>query len=153
MSAFDPQAFLDAQQTEVNERRPPLPEGTYTAVIGLPVPKTGTITKGDKAGDPWLQMAVPLEVQIPPELRGTTYGETFKLTDGVFIDMLPGGKGIDNAPGRNRQQKAYREATGLNVAGQPFAWRMVEGKVVKIVIKHELYQEQIQERISAIMPA
>ena len=49
-SAFDPQAFLDAQTSEVNERRIPLPtenpadeNGLYTAVVGEIGTASGTI--------------------------------------------------------------------------------------------------------------
>ena len=41
----------------------------------------------------------------------------------------------------------------MNKAGETFAWRMLQGKVVKVKVKHELYQDAVQERISAILPS
>ena len=158
MSQFDPQAFLDAQQNEVNEKRPPLPtenpdspDGLFTAVIGEISTATGIIGKGDKQGQPWLSMIVPLRIQVPASVQGIGLPPEITLTDRAFLDLTPQGS-IDNGKGKNRQQRAYREATGMNRAGEAFAWRMLQGKVVKVKIAHELYQEQIQERVAAVLP-
>lgn len=158
MSQFDPQAFLDAQQNEVNEKRPPLPtenpdspDGLFMAVIGEISTATGTIGKGDKAGQPWISMIVPLRIQVPAAVQGIGLPPEITLTDRAFLDLTAQGT-IDNSKGKNRQQRAYREATDLNRPGEPFAWRMLQGKVVKVKIAHELYQEQIQERVAAVLP-
>lgn len=158
MSQFDPQTFLDAQQNEVNEKRPPLPtenpdspDGLFTAVIGEISTATGTIGKGDKQGQPWLSMIVPLRIQVPAAVQGIGLPPEITLTDRAFLDLTAQG-GIDNSKGKNRQQRAYREATGMNRPGEPFAWRMLQGKVVKVKISHELYNEQIQERVAAVLP-
>jgi len=158
-SAFDPQAFLDAQQTEVNEKRPPVPaenpgdaNGCYTAVIGEIKTDSGTIGKGDRIGKPWISMVVPLRLQIPSELQASGLPPEMTLTDRVFLDLTDQG-GIDNSKGKNRGQRAYRDATGTNVPGQPFAWRQLQGKVVKVKVAHELYEGNIQERVAQILPA
>ena len=158
-SQFDPAKFLDAQQTEVNEKRPPLPvenpdatDGMYVAVIGEITAESGTIGKGERTGQPWLSMVVPLRLQVPAAVQALGLPPELTLTDRAFIDLTPQGS-IDNAKGKNRQQRAYREATGTNKAGEAFAWRMLQGKVVKVKINHELYNEQIQERVGAILPS
>ncbi len=161
MPNFDPNQFLDAQQTEVNEKRPPLPvenpeaeDGLYIAQIGEIKTDSGTIGKGDRTGEPWVSVLVPLKIDVPPQLRDALkLPPQLTLTDRVFLDLLPSGAGIDNAPGKNRGQKNYREATGMNVAGEAFAWRMLSGKVVKLKITHEMYQEAIQERIAGVFAA
>lgn len=157
-SQFDPNVFLDAQQTEINEKRPPLPtenpedaNGLYTAVIGEIKTDAGTIGKGDRVGQPWVSMLVPLRIQVPAAVQGLGLPPELTLTDRAFLDLTPQG-GIDNAPGKNRQQRAYRDACDLNKPGEPFAWRMLTGRVVKVKINHELYQEAIQERVSAVLP-
>lgn len=157
-SAFDPNVFLDAQQTEVNEKRPPLPtenpddaNGLYTAVIGEIKTDAGTIGKGDRVGQPWVSMLVPLRIQVPAAVQGLGLPPELTLTDRAFLDLTPQG-GIDNAPGKNRQQRAYRDACDLNKPGEPFAWRMLTGRVVKVKVSHELYQETIQERVSNVLP-
>lgn len=157
-SAFDPNVFLDAQQTEVNEKRPPVPtenpddsNGLYTAVIGEIKADSGTIGKGDRAGQPWISMVVPLRIQVPSAIQALGIPPELTITDRAFLDLTPSG-GIDNSKGKNRQQKAYRDACDLNKPGEPFAWRMLQGRVVKVKIAHELYNEQIQEKIAAVLP-
>lgn len=158
-SAFDPNVFLDAQQTEVNEKRPPLPtenpddpNGLYTAVIGEIKTDAGTIGKGDRTGQPWVSMVIPLRIQVPGVIQALGLPEELTITDRAFLDLTPQG-GIDNAKGKNRQQRAYRDATGTNVPGEAFAWRMLTGRVVKVKIAHELYQESLQEKVAAILPS
>lgn len=155
MSAFDPVAFLEAEFDEPNEKRPPLPEdnpahgnGYYLATIGDIDTKQGH--KDDK---PWMCVLVPLTIDVPPQLRESLrLPDTLKLTDRVFIDMTEQGT-IDNAPGKNRGQRMYRESTGMNEKGVSFSWRKLPGRTVAVKIKHELYQGAVQEKISGVFKA
>ena len=162
-SGFDPNLFLDATVTETNEKRPPLPEenpaspdGLYTAVIGEVKMNSGTYDKGERIGQPWLQAVVDLQIEVPQQVQdgiGLKLEKgTLRFTDRPFIDLTPQ-KTIDNAKGKNRAQKRYREAVDLNKPGDSFAWRMLTGRVVKVKIKHELYDGQIQERIDNVLKA
>jgi len=161
VSAFDPNAFLEAQITEVTERRAPLPEhnpstpdGLYTAVVGAPtVGGTGTIGKGDKMGQPWLQMVIPLSIEVPAEFQTSLkLPAVLKISDRPFINLTAAGT-IDNTPGANMRMKAYRDATGMNNPGDAFSWRKLEGQVVKVKIKHEMYEDTIRENISQVLKA
>lgn len=158
-SQFDPNTFLDAQQTEANTKRPPLPtenpadtNGLYLAVIGEIKTDSGIIGKGDRTGQTWISMVIPLRLQLPAELQAGGLPPELTITDRAFLDLTPQGS-IDNAKGKNRSQRAYRDACGLNEPGVPFAWRMLQGRMVKVKIAHELYQEAIQERVAQILPA
>jgi hypothetical protein len=158
-SQFDPNVFLDAQVTEVNEKRPPLPtenpedpNGLYVAVIGEIKTDSGTIGKGDRIGQPWISMVIPLRIQVPAAVQGLGLPPELTLTDRAFLDLTPQG-GLDNSKGKNRQQRAYRDATGMNVPGVPFAWRMLQGRTVKVKVTHELYEGNIQERPAQILPS
>jgi len=158
-SQFDPSVFLDAQVTEVNEKRPPLPtenpdheNGLYLAVIGEITTSSGTIGKGDNAGKPWVSMVIPLRLQIPPSVQGLGIPPELTLSDRAFLDLTAQGA-LDNSKGKNRRQKDYREATGTNVAGVPWAWRQLQGKTVRVKVQHELYNDAIQERVGAILPS
>ena len=143
-SIFDPSIFLDAQITEVNERRelldvqnPESPDGLYTAIIGEVKTDSGTIGKGDRAGQPWMSMMVPLKVQVPASMQSAKkLPPELTFTDRVFIDLTPDGRGIDNSPGKNRGQKHYREICDLNKPGDVFAWRMLTGRPVKVRLVH-----------------
>lgn len=144
MSAFDPNLFLSAQQTEVNERRPLIPtenpaspDGLYTAVIGDIKTDSGTISKGDRTGQPWLSIIVPLKLEVPQQLQDSLgLPPQLQLTDRVFIDLTPDGRGIDNGKGRNLHQKAYRDALDMNKAGESFSWLMTQGRPVKVRVTH-----------------
>jgi hypothetical protein len=160
VSAFDPNQFLEATTTEVNERRNPLPtenpadaNGCYTAVIGEIKTDSGVIGKGDRIGQPWVSMLIPLKLEIPAEIQqALKLDSSFTLVDRAFLDLTPQGQ-EDNGPGKSRQKKAYRDATGQNAPGEPFAWRMLTGKVVKVKIAHEMYNGFPVEKIAAILPA
>lgn len=152
-SAFDPQAFLDATIDTPNEKRPPLPvenpaspDGLYTAIIG-----EVKMNSGEKDGKVWLQAAVPLTIDVPGQLQDALHlRPQLTLTDRVFIDLTPQGT-IDGAPGANRRQRLYRDATNLNNPGDKFSWRMLQGKVVKVKVSHELYNDAIQERVANVL--
>lgn len=157
-SAFDPNTFLDAQVNEVNEKRPPLPtenpedpNGLYTAVIGEIKTDTGIVSKGDNAGKPWVSMVIPLRVQVPASVQGLGLPAELTLTDRAFLDLTPQG-GLDNSKGKNRAQRNYRDACDLNKPGEPFAWRMLQGRVVKVKVAHELYNETLQEKVGSVLP-
>lgn len=155
MSQFDPTTFLDTEFDDPNEKRPPLPVenpshplGYYLAQIGSPEPKTG-----EKDGKPWMSISLPLTIEISQQLQDSLkLPEKLRLTDRVFIDMTEQGT-IDNAPGKNRGQRMYREATGMNAKGVPFSWRKLEGRTVAIKMKHEIYQGTIQERVDGVFKA
>ena len=149
-----------SQITEVNEKRPPLPtynpataDGLYTAVIGEVKMTAGTIEKGERTGQPWLSAVIPLVIDVPQQLRDSLkLSATLILTDRAFLDLTPAGS-LDNSPGRNRRQKAYRDATDLNKPGDVFSWRMLQGRVVKVKIDHEMYEGLPVDRVGALLKA
>lgn len=157
-SSFDPKLFLQAQVTEVNEKRPPLPaenpaspDGCYTSLMGEPVTDTGVIGKGDRTGEMWLSIAVPHRIEVPQQLQDSLKLQpVVVITDRVFIDLTPQ-KTIDNAPGRNRRQRLYREALDLNKTGDVWSWMKVQGQAIKVKIEHEVYQGEPQDRIGALL--
>jgi len=159
VSPFDPSVFLDAQVTEVNEKRPTLPienpaspDGCYTAMIGDIEAKSGTVQKqGERFGQPWAMAVVKLKITIPPELQAIGLPAELTITDRPMLDLTPQGA-LDNSKGKNNAQRVYRDATGMNKPGEVFAWRMLSGRPVKVKIKHEMYEGNIQERIGAILP-
>lgn len=165
-SGFDPQQFLDAQTTEVNTRRPPLPvmnpedkDGAYHAVIKNVEMVTGTIGKGERVGQPWMQAIVQLDVQVPQSVQDAIGIKlekgTITLTERPMIDLLMGPQGqimgIDNSTGKNRRQRQYREALDLNKPGDSWSWRKAIGQPIKVKVEHEVYLGEIQERVGSIL--
>ncbi len=113
-SSFDPNVFLHAQTTESNEKRPPLPaenpgaeDALYTAVIGEIKTATGTIEKGDRAGQPWVSMLVPLRIQVPPEVQAIGLSPELTLTDRVFLDLTPQGARVGDAAEQDGEGQAH----------------------------------------------
>ncbi len=158
MSQFDPATFLHATTTEAATRRPLIPtenpaddNGLYQAVIGEVTMASGIIGKGDRAGQPWVQAVIPLRIQLPPEVQALVGGQSeLTITDRPMLDTVNGA--LDWTVGKNRGLRTYREATGLNVKGEPFSIAMLGGKMVKVKITHEEYQGNFNEKFKAVFP-
>jgi len=153
ISNFDPSAFLDATTTEVNSKRNPIPAGTdVVAIIGEPKARTWT-GKADpsKSG---IVVDVPLEIDLSayPELAAHVGLSKVTLTDGLMLDTTESG-GIDNSPGKNGKLRRYREALGLNEAGQPFSFRMMQGRMIKVKVKHRTYEGEIYDEVDSVAKA
>jgi hypothetical protein len=153
ISNFDPSAFLDATTTEVNTKRNPIPAGTdVVAIIGEPKARTW-VGKADptKSG---IVVDVPLEIDLSayPELAAHVGLSKVTLTDGLMLDTTESG-GIDNSPGKNGKLRRYREALGLNEAGQPFSFRMMQGRMIKVKVKHRTYEGEIYDEVDSVAKA
>lgn len=148
-TAFDPQSFLDAQITEPTEKRPPLPVGDYTAVIGEITARAWQgKTDPTKSGIAW---DIPLTLQIPAEIQqemGVAI-DTLTMKDSVMLDLTESGT-IDNGVGKNRRLRNYREATNMNKPGDAFSARKMVGQVVLVKVKHELYEDNIMEKVAGV---
>lgn len=151
-SIFDPTTYLDATLETPTEKRPPLPVGDYTAVIGEVTARAWQGRKDpSKSGIAW---DVPLTLEIPADIQASLGlpVATLQLTDSVMLDLTDGGL-IDNGPGRNRRLRMYREAVDLNKAGDTFSARLMQGKVVKVKLYHEEWEGSLQERVAGVAKA
>ena len=153
MSNFDPSSFLDASITEPTTRRNPIPAGIdVIAVVGEPKARTWTgradPTKGGVVVD------VPLEIDLTasPELMAQVGSPKVTLTDGIMLDTTPNG-GIDNSPGKNGKLRRYREALGMNNPGEAFSFRAMQGRMIKVKIKHEPYEGEIYDKVDSVAKA
>lgn len=137
MSQFDVDSFLDAQTTEAASKRAPLPAGSeYLGTIGEPVARSG-----EKDGKQWAAMDFPIQLDAN--------GDTVTLKYGTFVDVSDSG-GLDWSPGRNSGLRRLREATGLNEKGKPFSVRMLQGRQVRVKIKHRIYEGEIYDEIGSV---
>jgi len=152
MSMFNPDTFLDATIEAPTEKRPPLPAGDYTAVIGEVKSRAWQGKKDPtKSGIAW---DIPLTLEIPADVQ-TQLGlqqPTITLTDSIMLDLTDAGT-IDNSPGKNRGLRNYREALDMNKAGDVFSARKMTGQAVRVKVKHELYEDQIMERVGGVARA
>ena len=148
-SSFDPSLFLDASISEPTVKRPPLPVGDYLGVIGEVTARNWTGKKDpSKSGVAW---DVPLVIEVPAEVQASLglISSTLQFKDSIMLDLTPN-NALDNAPGRNGGLRRYREACDLNKPGDSFSARQMTGKVVKVKITHELYNDEIMERVSGV---
>lgn len=149
MSQFDPATFLDATITEPCVKRPPLPVGDYTGVIGEVTSRAWTgktdPTKSGIALDVAITLEIPAEVQA--ELGLTM--STLSMKDSIMLDLTAAG-GMDLSPGKNGRLRQYREAIDMNKAGDSFSPRAMTGQVITVKINHEIYMDEPKERIQGV---
>lgn len=146
---FDPQQFLDQETTEELAKRPPLPVGDYRATIGAVtcIPWQG-VKDPSKSG---LKYVVPLKIVVPADTQQQLglNQDTIQLTDGIMLDVTEGGA-LDYAPGKNSGLRRYREALDMNKKGEVFSARKMEGRMLTVRIKHDIWNGEIQERIDGV---
>lgn len=148
---FDPQAYLEITIEQPTEKRPPLPPGDYTAVIGeVRARRWQGKEDPSKAGIAW---DVPLTVEVPLGLQeAMSLPPQVVLTDSCMLDLTPQGL-FDNSVGKNRRVRTYREALDMNKAGDVFGPRLMQGRVITVKIEHELYQNEPVERVRSVARA
>lgn len=146
MSTFDPQSFLDATMDEPLTKRPPINPGSYSAVIGEPKTRAWQSKDGSKSG---IALDVPLEISLDAN-EATRVGQpTVVISDSVMLDLTENGA-LETAPGKNRKLRNYREALNLNNPGDKFSFRMLQGRPIKVAVKHDAVDGEVYERVGAV---
>lgn len=146
---FDPAAFIDLPVEAPFEKRPPLPIGDYTATIqdvtARPWQGKADPTKSGMAYD------IVLVLEVPEAVRAATgmASPTITLKDSIMLDLTESGA-LDTAPGRNRQLRNYREALDMNKAGEVFRARNMIGRLLRVKVSHEIYQDAPVERVAGV---
>lgn len=144
-NTFDAEQFLNITVDSPFIDRIPLPVGDYTAIVGTIKPRTWVSKKDAKSG---IALDIPLVVDVPAEAQQSCgFGPTTQLTDSAIIDLAESGAGFDFSPGKNRVLKEYREAIDLNKPGEKFSLPMLQGKVIRIRVTHDVYEGKPREKI------
>jgi hypothetical protein len=130
---FDPNTFLDMTTTDAN------------STVSIPVPVAEYIGIIDEVkARPWQSKDDPSKAGMALDVLWSVDDEGVKqllerdkvvVKQGLMLDMTESG-GLDMGKGKNVQLGRLREATGLNAPGQPFGFRMLEGRMAKIRVKH-----------------
>ncbi len=130
-SAFNPQMLLDATTTEQGSLvKVPVPQGTHLSVIE----KVGISNGTGKDGREWVRLDVQYNIDSA-DVKNALGRDKVVLTQGIMLDRKPDGA-LDYSKGKNVTLNRLRESVGLNEAGKPFAFRMLEGKPLNIVVTH-----------------
>ena len=132
---FDANNFMSAVYEEANDtKRTPCPAGEFQAMIDKVEPKSGTIGKGERQGQTWAGLNVSYSIQDPSVLA-LVGRDKVVVTDLIMLDLTPSG-GLDMSTGKNIGLGRLREACNLNQKGQPFSPMMLNGRFVKVSVKH-----------------
>lgn len=152
-SVFDPNSFLDATTTEASVKRPPIPAGTdLVATITKVVGRAWTGKKDPTQSGVAVDLTLEFDLTQNANVRQLVGLDKVQIVDGIMLDRTEGGA-IDFSPGKNGKLRRYREALGLNVAGEPFSIRAMEGRLVKAKIKHDIYEGDTYDKIDSVAKA
>jgi hypothetical protein len=154
-SSFDPTVFLDATTTDAFTRRPPLPANAeFIGMIGEPKTRQ---TKGTKETNKdeiytWLDLPITIDLNAYPQVHSSLNVDQVTLTYGVRLDITPSGT-LDGSTGKNGGLRQLRDALGMNVAGQAFNIRMMQGRQIRVKISHRTYQGDVFDQIDSVAKA
>lgn len=70
------------------------------------------------------------------EVRRICDREKVTVRQSIIVDVSADGRGFDMGKGKNVGLNRVRDAVGQNVPGQPWAPSMLEGRVLKVKVKH-----------------
>jgi len=145
--SFDPSSFLDATFTDAFDTTfEPIPVGEYPATIDSLKFANGVSDKG-----PWARIDITWALD-DPSLAERLGRKKILCRQSIMLDLLDSG-GLDAGKGRNISLGKLRDALGLNVAGQPFSFRMLEGRSAKVSVTQRLWQDKIQNDIKDVARA
>lgn len=138
-SAFDPSSFLDTTTTDALTRRPPIPAGKeLLGIIGEPKPRQSQGKKDPNATYTFLDLPVEFDLASQdPNLAAQIGQDKVTLTYGFMIDITASG-GLDTSAGKNGRLRQLREALSMNVPGQTFNPRMLQGRQARFKISHRV---------------
>lgn len=144
---LDAKALLDLSITGANDTRStPIPIGEYTAIIE-DVDAAAWQGKKDPSQS-GIKLLCKLNID-DANVKAFLEREKVVITHDIMLDTTPAG-GLDLGKGKNVRLGQLREAVGLNSPSDPFGFRMLVGKVLKVKIDHELYQGQPQAKVAGV---
>lgn len=140
MGAFSVENFLDQETDQPLLRRPPLPVQDYIGIIGEVVTRPW-VAKDDPTKSGYA-VDFPIVLDIPADIveqLGLSSNQ-ITLKGGVMLDLTADGS-IDWSQGKNAATRRYREALDMNKPGDKFSFRAMQGRPIRVKIKHREYPE------------
>ena len=145
---FDPSVFLDQTMTEASSTsRTPVPVGEYQGITGEVSIKQAT----SKEGATLTFLEVPIEIDSAEVRKALETDRNPSVRYSALLEFNDHG-GIDTGKGKNVGLGRIREATGLNKPGEPFSFRQLAGRPLKVAIKHRTDGENIYAEVRAVAP-
>lgn len=133
--SFDAQSFLSASVSSANDTKViPVPVGEYQAIIEKVVPRQWQSKDGTQTG-------VALDVYWlveDAEVKAFLGRDTVTVRQGIMLDTINGGTGLDVSKGKNIGLGRLREAVGKNREGEVFSFDQLPGLMAKVVVTHRV---------------
>ena len=153
MTEFNPLAILEGTTDQEFKKAPALPVGDYIGVIAE-FDREKSFKSGTQKNDSsktWSAINVRIDIDLTqyPDARAEVNQDKVSLFDMVMLDLTPSGT-LDYSTGKNNRLRRYREALGQNTPGVPWAPTHMQGRPVKVKVKHDIYEGEKQARVDAI---
>lgn len=131
MSAFNPEAFMNATTTDANDTQyVQVPEGEFQATID----KVEAKVVGQETPRPIINVSWKVTDSAAAEATGRA--ENY-VRQTLWLDVTESG-GLDFGKGKNVQLGKLRDALGQNKPGQAWAPGMLVGGVARVKVKHSI---------------
>jgi hypothetical protein len=157
MSNFDPSQFLDATTTEALVKRPPLPIGDYVGTITDVAIREWNSKKPEAKVKSGIAADLKVEIDLteyPHIKEASGFADVSKivLTPSIMLD-LNASNSIDWSAGKNGALRRYREALGMNNPGEAFNLRNMNGRRLRVKIKHREYEGEFYDEVDSVSKA
>jgi hypothetical protein len=149
MSIFDPTKLLDDTTNQALTKRPPLTPGDYLGTIGEPQMQTWQSNKPDAKVKAGVKINLPIEIEKAANPDMSSYPQDkVTLVPGIMLDLTEGGL-IDWSQGKNGSLRRYREALGMNNPGESFSVRQMQGRQIRVRVKHREYEGEFYDEVES----
>ena len=138
---FNPDEFLATSIPDTV--RTPVPVGAYTAQIDSIKPSSGTISKGDRAGEQWARLDIVWSIE-DAGVKEIMRRSKVTVTQGLMLDLTPSG---DFDTTRNERLNKFRKTLGLAAGASVMS---LIGQFGKVSVEHEIYNGEPQEKVKSI---
>jgi hypothetical protein len=147
MSTFDPNTFLDMTTTDANSTQAlPVPAGEYIAMVKEIKARPWTSRQDPSKSGMALDVTWSIDDAAVKEQLGR---QEVTVKQGIMLDVTETG-GLDMGKGKNVSLGRLREATNLNHPGQPFGFRMLEGRPAKVKVEHRIDGDNIYAEVKQV---
>ena len=151
MSAFSADAFMNQEFDQANDTKTtPCPEGDFLGLAEKVDLRSWVSKKDPSMSGVTLDIAWIIEDENVKQELGR---DKVTVRQGIMLDLTPEGN-LDMGKGRNVQLGKLREALGLNIAGQPFSFNMIPGKMARVAVKQDPPDDNgdIFSKVRAVAP-
>ena len=153
MNVFDPAAFMQGTVEGVGSTTvTPIPAGEVLALIGQDNSVRPNTFQDKTTGETRVRLDVTFDIlDDSGAIRAAIDGRDPKITQGFFLDLVPGTFQLDMGKGKNVQLNRLREAVGQN-DGRAWSPPMLMGAgpvKLQIVVEPNKQTGELQNRIKS----